>query len=83
MFILQCALVGILYYISNLYSSFGGFIVSKYTLNVFLNARFCLQLRLQTCSYFCKGLYLRYLCLIQKGAIMAKQLSLQRCTKGP
>lgn len=32
MFILQCALVGILYYISNLYSSFGGFIVSKYML---------------------------------------------------
>ena len=52
-------------------------VAKKYkTLNVFLNARFCLQLRLQTCSYFCKGLYLRYLCLIQKGAIMAKQLSL-------
>lgn len=32
MFILQCALVGILYYISNVYSSFGGFIVSKYML---------------------------------------------------
>lgn len=32
MFLLQCALVGILYYISNVYSSFGGFIVSKYML---------------------------------------------------
>ena len=33
---------------------------------VFLNARFCLQLRLQTSNCFCKGLYLRYLCLIRK-----------------
>lgn len=32
MFVLQCALVGILYYISNVYSSFGGFIGSKYML---------------------------------------------------
>lgn len=32
MFVIQCALVGILYYISNVYSSFGGFIVSKYML---------------------------------------------------
>lgn len=32
MFLLQCSLVGILYYISNVYSSFGGFIVSKYML---------------------------------------------------
>lgn len=38
----------------------------KLTLIVFLNARFCLQLRLQTSNCFCKGLYLRYLCLIRK-----------------
>lgn len=37
-----------------------------YPLIVFLNARFCLQLRLQTSNCFCKGLYLRYLCLIRK-----------------
>ena len=38
----------------------------KESLIVFLNARFCLQLRLQTSNCFCKGLYLRYLCLIRK-----------------
>ncbi|WP_311376443.1 PTS mannose/fructose/sorbose/N-acetylgalactosamine transporter subunit IIC [Anaerococcus lactolyticus] len=32
MFILQISLISILYYLSNVYSSFGGFVISKYTL---------------------------------------------------